>query len=425
MPLPNKNKGFPSLPDLDDEATIEQVDPYEEEEVYQPRKPKKRPSIPKVDTDGTDDDPYYGEEEEVDEDEGIDKENLKIKPTKMKRSVRAGEFDTRKNLASRARGVRYISYIIVLTLFILGMKNTFFPPDRYSEEEIRNMARQESNSTGFPIEQGKQVAKDFTKELLTTDGDNQASKERLSRFLDPDSKEKNSDLAAKFISINGKSNQTVIGEPEIFDVLNLSENLATYKVTALVSDDDGQVESKTGDKKDKTHRVSLYLNMYYDPETNKMSIISDSISLIGNPTLAKDDIVPDAVSLGEEEQEESVIEAMSPTIYGFMEAFADTDINNTDKINQYVSEDADLSVFDGFSGNVILDGNTKDAVQFGVYKSNENEWKIFTKVKWKDIQASNNSISYTSTYTLTIIKQGDKYLVTKASPYTHVPDFNK
>lgn len=420
MPLPsNNNKKMPSLPDLDDEVIFEQVDPFEEEKP-QPEIKTKRTKIPKMQEE-TEEDPFYEDEKIENEYEGIDKEKLKIKPTKMKRSVKAGEFDTRKNLASRARGIRYASYAVVLALFLFGARNTFFPPDRYSEEQIREMVRQETKTTGFPVQQGAQVAKDFTKELLTTGGDSEAARERLAKYISPEDKEAGS-LSEKFMSISGKSNQMVIGEPEVFESLNLTKNLATYKVTALVSDDDGTTEQKEGEQKDKTHRISIYLNMYYDDKTGKMSIITDSISLIGNPVLAKDDKVPDAQALGEEEKTESIIKSMSPTIYGFIEAFGESDINNTDKIEQYVSKDADLSVYNGFSGNVILDGDIKQAVQFGVYNSSENEWKIFTKVKWKDIQASNNSISYTSTYSITITKQGDKYLVTKISPYTHVPE---
>ena len=420
MPLPSNNKKkMPSLPDLDDEVIFEQVDPVEEEKP-QPEIKTKRTKIPKMEEE-TEEDPFYEDEKIENEDEGIDKENLKIKPTKMKRSVKAGEFDTRKNLASRARGIRYASYAVVLALFLFGARNTFFPPDRYSEEQIREMVRQETKTTGFPVQQGAQVAKDFTKELLTTGGDSEVARERLAKYISPEDKRASS-LSEKFMSISGKSNQMVIGEPEVFDSLNLTKNLATYKVTALVSDDDGTTEQKEGEQKDKTHRISIYLNMYYDDKTGKMSIVTDSISLIGNPVLAKDDKVPDAQALGEEEKTESIIKSMSPTIYGFIEAFGESDINNTDKIEQYVSKDADLSVYNGFSGNVILDGDIKQAVQFGVYNSGENEWKVFTKVKWKDIQASNNSISYTSTYSITITKQGDKYLVTKISPYTHVPE---
>ena len=262
MPLPSNNnkKKIPSLPDLDDEVIFEQVDPFEEEKP-QPEIKTKRTKIPKMEEE-TEEDPFYEDEKIENEDERIDKENLKIKPTKMKRSVKAGEFDTRKNLASRARGIRYASYAVVLALFLFGARNTFFPPDRYSEEQIREMVRQETKTTGFPVQQGAQVAKDFTKELLTTGGDSEAARERLAKYISPEDKEASS-LSEKFMSISGKSNQMVIGEPEVFDSLNLTKNLATYKVTALVSDDDGTTEQKEGEQKDKTHRISIYLSLIH------------------------------------------------------------------------------------------------------------------------------------------------------------------
>ena len=199
MPLPslddNRQEKKPSfggrppleslgLPSLEDDASIEDVDiddiRYEDEEVYeeehQETTPKRRiPLLNRSKVREKEDTLFVDSKSE----DYIDKKRKRIIPTGGKKSmkeIKAKEFDKRKNVASKARMIRSVVSLGLIIMFALGIKNTFFPSNNYTKDEIEQMVLDVSKNTGFPIERGKQLVEDFTYELLTTDRSNQANK---------------------------------------------------------------------------------------------------------------------------------------------------------------------------------------------------------------------------------------------------------
>lgn len=446
MPLPNlddkKQEKKPSfggrppleslgLPSLEDDASIEDVDiddiRYEDEEVYeeehQETTPKRRiPLLNRSKVREKEDTLFVDSKSE----DYIDKKRKRIIPTGGKKSmkeIKAKEFDKRKNVASKARMIRSVVSLGLIIMFALGMKNTFFPSNNYTKDEIEQMVLDVSKNTGFPIERGKQLVEDFTYELLTTDRSNQANNTRLAKYLTSETAD--GALSLSFMTTEGRSSQKVMMKPTVFEISPVSKNVTRYMVSAVVSDDSGEFEEKSGStSRDVSHRVSLTMTVFYDPKTDSMSIVRDTVSLTPNPLVVDDRELPSPTELGQEiDSSSEIAEALRPTIVGFIQEYANVSAEKRDGLKQYVPKDVDPKIFNGFDGGVVLNGSPQQAIRYKIYQDGEL-WKVMATVSWRDIEASNDSVVYNSTYVLTIEQFGEKNLVTKIVPYTYIPKSN-
>lgn len=428
MPLPRNNK-LPSLNDFED-ASIDSVDI---DDVYMEEETKEEISLPIVDEPelpDVDDDPFIEPEPEP---ERIDKKKKKIIPTGGKKSkkskVKASDLDDRKNMATRAKIIRVFLFIVILLIIGLGIKNTFFPEQIYTPEEIDSIVKTSMGQTGFPLERGRQLAEAFVKDLLDDNSENIGRDNRLVKMLTGNNVN-DGNVNLDFYSKTRGIEQIVLSDPSTYEYDTITDYLGRYKISTLVASYNSESlrESTTGDNsqplviaKENLYNLSwvnINLNIYYNTETGNLSIIKDSISLLPEYNITGDSGIPPTIGLGNKTEDDEAISTLRPLMNGYFKAFASSSYKSHEEILQYIPSEPDPSLYSGYRGQVELDGDPESAIQYQPYKTdNPDEWKVATTVRWKTVSGD---ASYVSRFTLTVSRSGDKLLVTKILPYTYI-----
>src|SRR5690606_22611269 len=88
---------------------------------------------------------------------------------------------------------------------------------------------------------------------------------------------------------SSESVQTIILPPKVFEVELMSEYSAQYKVSAYVSNTDGEVSYGNGSA---GRWLSFAVNVYYDIEKDALAITPDSPSIIPAYKITKQTDVP-------------------------------------------------------------------------------------------------------------------------------------
>jgi hypothetical protein len=445
MPLPSKgtkknneekHSFLPSLDSIENEE-IEDISSQDLEDMYTSEDEESKETIVEKQTnqqeiinDINEENPFYTDEDYdfKEKPKKIDKEKKKVIPiggTKSVRRVDPSDFDSRNDAAKKARIAQLVALSAIVILLLFGFKNTFFPSNSYNPEQIEQMAKNALNDTGFPKTRGETLVEDFTSELLSTDSTDEGREERLKKYM---TSEDNPEGAIfDFFDVEGQSRQKIVQQPKVYDVRLINKNVGIYKVTAVVSDDTGDiVDQSSSYSADLTHRVTLQMNVFYDDQNDSLSIIKRTVALIPNPSVGSDmAIKKENMPLGSGLQEEDteVVSALQPIVYGYLTEFLDSSRYNNDGIKQYIPSDAGIELYDGFNGDVIFNGSPSEAISFTPYKGeNEGEWKVFITMSLRDANSSNDTIVYNSTYVMTINQIGDVKLVTRFMPYNYLYD---
>lgn len=434
--LPGLNSTMPILPkeELYDSDTslkelnydeIREVEVYETEDVSP--KPTYQKPIPRNDYfTGHDEDPFIEEPDEdndyrnYDEDKFIDKNEMKIVPIGGKKA-RAKDFDDRKNSITPLKAFRLMLFGTIVSLFVFGIKNTFFPSNVFTAEEISTIARDSVGDTGYPIERGQAFAENFIKAYLNLDNTDVNNKDLLSEFYggtDTKSGARGNVSLGQYI----ENKQKPLTEPKTFEIINTTENSTMYKITTLVSDETGNSLSENIST---SHWISFAVNVYYDEKTQKMSIPEGNPYIIPSYELDDFNSVPEAFHLGNgEDTSDEQERELFPTVAGFLKAYAISSEENHNDLVQYITEDATSDLYSGFNGTVKLASSDEQSIEYNSYNTDEeNTWKLDITVTWKDTKSVNDDSGaiYTSRYVMTITKFGKKYLVTKFNPYIYIP----
>lgn len=361
-----------------------------------------------------------------------------------KKPLQAKDFDKRKNRLTFVKLVRAFSFLAIIIVVLLGIKNTFFPSGTWSEEEVGDISKRALNDTGFPFKRGEAFVESFMKAYLTIDDKKPETKLYLSRFYgakDTDPSQSGSSTipnTSKYYIGNQSEDgvrQSIISGPYVFHNYNVSENVAQYKVTAQITDTNNKGVTTSDGKMLNTSRwVSFDVTVYYDKKTNSFVITDDSPSLIPNFSITNKNRIklPDPKKIGTGDEASEMKATLSPTIDGFLIAFTKVTTLDHNEIDQYIPEDKPASLTAGFGGDVKLAGTATQAIQKTIYKTDKSdEWKVDAIVKFANNRASSveknskkaddSDIIYQSRYILTIKKTGDKYFVTKIVPYVYQP----
>ena len=361
-----------------------------------------------------------------------------------KKPLQAKDFDKRKNRLTFVKLVRAFSFLAIIIVVLLGIKNTFFPSGTWSEEEVGDISKRALNDTGFPSKRGEAFVESFMKAYLTIDDKKPETKLYLSRFYgakDTDPSQSGSSTipnTSKYYIGNQSEDgvrQSIISGPYVFHNYNVSENVAQYKVTAQITDTNNKGVTTSDGKMLNTSRwVSFDVTVYYDKKTNSFVITDDSPSLIPNFSITNKNRIklPDPKKIGTGDEASEMKATLSPTIDGFLIAFTKVTTLDHNEIDQYIPEDKPASLTAGFGGDVKLAGTATQAIQKTIYKTDKSdEWKVDAIVKFANNRASSveknskkaddSDIIYQSRYILTIKKTGDKYFVTKIVPYVYQP----
>lgn len=418
--------------DVDTEDVHDEEDDDYNDEVYREineLEDEEEKELPSMDyTEGNDYEteedynPDYEEDlENEKESKFIDKKKKKLIPfggKKSKRKVKSSDFDDRKNVVAKTKIVRAVVMVMTLLLFLLGLKNTFLPSHVYTDDEIRSFAREGSGQTLFPRERGQAFVEDFMEVYLTIDRTRPELTEVLSRYYGEDSFAR-----VGYEKLNMRPGpeveQSVIIGPTVFDVNLLTDYSAMYKVSAYVTDVDGN-EALEGNAAGRW--VSFAINVYYDEEVDGLAITPDSPTIIPSYEITKQADVPERAPFGNGEINREIAPAINPTINGFVQAYAASSIESHEPILQYIEDKNDISLYDGFGGAVELNGTPTEAIQRTIYNGDDGIYRVILTVNWIDARASEgeSKVEYQGRYIMRVNPDGaGRYTVSSFVPYTY------
>mgnify|MGYP000849111928 CR=1 FL=1 len=351
----------------------------------------------------------------------IDKENEKLIPfggERSKKSIKTSDFDKRKNLLAKTKIVRFIVMLILLVLFIVGLKNTFFPSHVYSDDQIRAFAREGAGQTLFPRERGEAFVESFMESFLTFDRSRPEYGDILSYYYGEDSFSKVGYEKTNMV-IGADAKQHIIIGPTVYDVKLLTDYSALFKVNAYVSNTDG---SEVDGNSSAGRWLAFSVNVYYDEKGDSLAITPDSPSLIPSYRIGKQESVPERAPFGNGKINTEIGPEINPTINGFVQAYADSSIASHEAILQYISDKDDINLYDGFGGTVELNGSPDTAISRTIYNGDDGIYRVDLKINWIDKVASGDGhkVEYTSRYIMRINPEGNgKYTVSSFVPYTY------
>lgn len=355
----------------------------------------------------------------------IDHKKKKIIPTGGERAkVNDKNLDDRKNTLVFLKAIRFILLIIIFGLFGLGIKNTFFPAQIYTNEDIENIVKTSMGETGFPKDRGRAYAQEYLNAYLNST-QSKLSRDLLSKLQNNIDKN-SSDSVDNSLSGKSVTNTTTFLQKPFYYPTLLSEkvytlNSAIYKFSVFMTNSNGELADRDGNLNGSW--VSFQVSVSYDEKTDSLFIV-ESPTLIPNYNINRSSNNFYYKKPGTGEPVDSKInESLKSTIYGFLEAYSKSSFKEHSALDQYIPHDKPIKLINGFNNTVKLETNS---VNYNTYTTaKENEWKVDITVSWLDLQSSNNSegVKYESHYLMTIQKTEDNvYLVTDFIPYPNIRD---
>lgn len=355
----------------------------------------------------------------------IDHKKKKIIPTGGERAkVNDKNLDDRKNTLVFLKVIRFILLIIIFGLFGLGIKNTFFPAQIYTNEDIENIVKTSMGETGFPKDRGRAYAQEYLNAYLNST-QSKLSRDLLSKLQNNIDKN-SSDSVDNSLSGKSLTNATTFLQKPFYYPTLLSEkvytlNSAVYKFSVFMTNSNGELTDRDGNLNGSW--VSFQVSVSYDEKTDSLFVV-EAPTLIPNYNINKSTNTFYYKKPGTGEPADSKInESLKSTIYGFLEAYSKSSFKEHSALDQYIPHDKPIKLINGFNNTVKLETNS---VNYNTYTTaKENEWKVDITVSWLDLQSSNNSegVKYESHYLMTIQKTEDNvYLVTDFIPYPNIRD---
>lgn len=355
----------------------------------------------------------------------IDHKKKKIIPTGGERAkVNDKNLDDRKNTLVFLKVIRFVLLLVIFGLFGLGIKNTFFPAQIYTNEDIENIVKTSMGETGFPKDRGRAYAQEYLNAYLNST-QSKLSRDLLSKLQNNIDKVSNDSVDN---SLSGKSvtNTTTFLQKPFYYPSLLSEkvytlNSAVYKFSVFMTNSNGELTDRDGSLNGSW--VSFQVSVSYDEKTDSLFVV-ESPTLIPNYNINKSTNTFHYKKPGTGEPADSKMnETLKSTIYGFLEAYSKSSFKEHSALDQYIPHNKPIKLINGFNNTVKLETNT---VNYKTYTTTrENEWKVDVTVQWLDLQSSNNSegVKYESHYLMTIQKTEDNvYLVTDFVPYPNIKD---
>lgn len=354
----------------------------------------------------------------------IDHKKKKIIPTGGERAkVNDKNLDDRKNTLVFLKVIRFVLLLVIFCLFGLGIKNTFFPAQIYTNEDIENIVKTSMGETGFPKDRGRAYAQEYLNAYLNSTR-SKLSQDLLSKLqnnIDKVSNEKDDSLYGKSITNASTFIQKPFYYPSLLSEKVYTLNSAVYKFSVFMTNSNGELTDRDGNLNGSW--VSFQVSVSYDEKTDSL-FIAESPTLIPNYNINRSSNTFYYRKPGTGESADSKInEALKSTIYGFLEAYSKSSFKEHSALDQYIPHDKPIKLINGFNNTVKLETNSVNYITYTTTK--ENEWKVDLTASWLDLQSSNNSegVKYQSHYLITIQKTEDNvYLVSDFVPYPIIKD---
>ena len=301
---------------------------------------------------------------------------------------RVRPLDKRKD---RQRGSRAFAWATV-SLIVAGLVGggAYLAVNRpLTRGDVQGQIDASIHETGFPMERGEAFARRFAEAYVSADG-SETSEKTLSYFY--------TGTLGKSASVTGASlsrpkggSYRLVGDVNVFEVLPRSADVSVYRVQALVVDQQAAGDGSTV-VNPSPHWLALEVSVYYDKAKDMLMIPSNSPSLIPAPAVGasadapayKDPGTGQSYSGGEES-------ALRGAVFGFLDAYGKASPGNHTLLDQYVSPNADVSIFNGFNGEFEVVGGAESSVDVRLIQGeDESHVRALATVKWSQVQAGSS-----------------------------------
>lgn len=301
---------------------------------------------------------------------------------------RVRPLDKRKD---RQRGSRAVAWVTlsVLTTVAVGFGAYLVLNKPLTESDVQGQIDASIHETGFPMERGEAFARRFAEAYVTADG-SETSEKTLSYFY--------TGALGKSASVTGASlsrpkggSYRLVGDVNVFEVLPRTADVSVYKVQMLVVDQqtDGDGAATVNPS---PHWLALEVSVYYDKAKDMLMIPSNSPSLIPAPAVGASADAPAYTDPGTGQSyagsEES---ALKGAVFGFLDAYGKASPGNHTLLDQYVSPNADVSIFNGFNGEFEVAGGAESNVNVRLIQGEDaSHVRALVSVKWSQVQGGSS-----------------------------------
>lgn len=369
----------------------------------------------------------------------VSKKKKKIIPTGGKRAkkIKNKDVDNRRDKKKLQNFVWLIFLLVILSFLGLGIKNTFFPDGKFTVAEIQKIVKSTVGDTGFPLEKGRAYSQEFLYNYLNST-DDKGAQEILNRFYtgSASNSASGSSSTGKSVpsSIQSKTDdgqmstsQVKVAQkpalmPILFEEKAISSYSAIYKYSVYMTNTDGSTRNAENDLTGSW--MSFSVSVYYDKSNDTVSIV-EAPTVVPTYAIKKPDQLPKERALGNGREDTKALTTLTPTIHGFIKAYALSSTTKHDIIDQYITDPKNPDLTAGLGGTMQLE-NDVSSIKKTVYDTDDqNTYKVDVTVTWQNIQVTpkGSGVSFTSHYVMTIQNMGNGvYRVSSFKPYMYVKE---
>lgn len=356
---------------------------------------------------------------------------------------RVRPLDKRKD---RQRGSRMFAWATVSLLVagLVGGGAYLWMNKPLTESDVQGQIDASIHETGFPMERGEAFARRFAEAYVTADG-SETSEKTLSYFY--------TGTLGKSASVTGASlsrpkggSYRLVGDVNVFEVLPRTANVSVYKVQMLVVDQqtDGDGAANVNPS---PHWLALEVSVYYDKAKDMLMVPSNSPSLIPAPAVGASADAPAYTDPGTGQAYSGSEEtALKGAVFGFLDAYGKASPGNHTLLDQYVSPNADVSIFNGFNGEFEVAGGAESSVNVRLIQGEDaSHVRALVSVKWSEVSqgasssssrgsgsstgstsssvssssgtAGSSGYAFESQYVVALVKDGSRWAVERFEPF--------
>ncbi len=357
----------------------------------------------------------------------IDKKNKKVEPFGGKKSaLKVNDVDRRANLRRNSLIVQIVVIGLILVTLGFAVKNSFWPPASLTEADVQGIVYNTTGTTAFPLEQGRYFAESYMEAYLEynpADPDSSAVMQYYNRG------ELASGGTVDGVTVGKNFSQEVAYGPIVYRSQAATANSAIYTIGALVKvsntvETPAATDGATVTPVDDGALIWKYfsLNVYYDDEANAFAIAGTPI-VVPNPDVLSSGDVPSAAPIGSgKAADEATVDAITPTIYGFLEAYRVSTAKDYSKLLPFLVADPEPALLNGLGELYDFKGGAADeaSVVINAYSTATTSVKVIATVTWVQ-DVAGTSIETTSSYVIDVQPISGGFDVTRFLPLAYVP----
>lgn len=344
------------------------------------------------------------------------KQDVRDKDNRSTRLSHVNTMQEQTDVLKRNRFIRIGVYVLLVGLLGLGVYRAVAPAKTLTVDDVQNVIVSSTGDYGFPVQSGEGIAKQFIQAFIESQGDPDAQKVLSMYYNGTASNSDSSGAAALKTMSSANVKQYVDKGPYVFNIVQRSAYSCNYEVAVQVSqrtvDDDALVMDENGKKQSKMEYFMV--GVYYNPATNKFGVSKDSPTVMPETQAYNQQMIPESDLPGDGvEQQDAKTDALTEMLTTYMNAYAES---KQSTLGIITNNSSTARTKQGLNGQYTVDGN----IDYTVYGDGAaNKYKVLVSVNLKDNVAKDSSVTYHSKYTLSVVKEGEKYYVTDIRPFVY------